>query len=112
MELLRELRGRYGLTVLMATHDLSVAQFADRVLTLRDGALGQDLSRESQTSPTLDGDGRIHLPDAVRSQLSEAARIAAIIDIKLALIPGKQWDDPHPIDFCRAGVNIQRLAQR
>ena len=79
MELLRDLRGRYGLTVLMATHDLSVAQYADRVLTLRDGALGQDLSRESQTSPTLDGDGRIHLPDAVRSQLAEAARIAVEI---------------------------------
>jgi len=80
MELIANLRERYGLTILMATHDMQIAAFADRILTLRDGALGQDLTQSAlETAPTLDEDGRIQLPVAVRSQLYEAARIAVEI---------------------------------
>jgi energy-coupling factor transporter ATP-binding protein EcfA2 len=79
MDLLNELRGRYGLTILMVTHDMSVAAYADRVLTLRDGALGQDLSHGSDESPSLDAGGRIQLPEAVRSQLADAPRISVEI---------------------------------
>lgn len=79
MELVNELRQRYGLTVLLVTHDMDMADYADRVLTLRDGALGQDLSESEETGPTLDEAGQIKLPDAVRSHLSEAARIAVEI---------------------------------
>jgi ABC-type lipoprotein export system ATPase subunit len=75
MALLNELRGRYGLTILMVTHDMSVAAYADRVLTLRDGALGQDLTHGETDLPVLDEGGRIQLPEAVRSQLAEAPRI-------------------------------------
>jgi len=77
LDLLASLRERYGLTVLMVTHDLSIAAYADRVLTLRDGALGQDLSGEEDT--TLDDAGRIRLPDAVRAQLAEAPRFSVEI---------------------------------
>jgi energy-coupling factor transporter ATP-binding protein EcfA2 len=79
MDLLNELRGRYGLTILMVTHDMSVAAYADRVLTLRDGALGQDLSHGSEETPVLDSGGRIQLPEAVRSQLADAPRISVEI---------------------------------
>ncbi len=79
MALLKTLRQRYGLTVLMVTHDLEMAAYADRVLTLRDGALGQDLTHTSEESPTLDTSGRITLPEAVRAQLSKAPRIAVEI---------------------------------
>jgi len=79
MALLNDLRGRYGLTILMVTHDMSVAAYADRVLTLRDGALGQDLSHGEDEMPVLDEGGRIQLPQAVRSQLAEAPRIAVEI---------------------------------
>ncbi len=79
MELLNDLRQRYGLTVLMVTHDLGVAAHADRVLTLRDGALGQDIAHPEDQSPTLDEGGRITLPEAVRSQLANAPRIAVEI---------------------------------
>lgn len=76
MDLIQELRARYSLSVLMVTHDLEVADYADRVLTLRDGALGQDIRHPEDETPRLDDSGRIRLPDAVRSQLAEAPRIA------------------------------------
>jgi ABC-type lipoprotein export system ATPase subunit len=80
LDLLANLRQRYGLTVLMVTHDLEIANYADRVLTLRDGALGQDLSNVTdEEAPMLDEGGRIRLPDAVRAQLAEAPRISVEI---------------------------------
>jgi ABC-type lipoprotein export system ATPase subunit len=79
MALFQDLRERYDLTILMVSHDLAIARYADRVLTLRDGALGQDLSHEQETGPRLDNTGRIQLPEAVRSQLVEASHIAVEI---------------------------------
>ena len=80
MQLIADLRERYGLTILMVTHDMEMAAFADRTLTLRDGALGQDLTESAaETPPQLDDEGRIQLPVAVRSQLDDAARITVEI---------------------------------
>jgi energy-coupling factor transporter ATP-binding protein EcfA2 len=80
MELITDLRGRYGITILMVTHDMEMAAFADRTLTLRDGALGQDLTHAAaETPPALDAEGRIQLPEAVRTRLDAAARIAVEI---------------------------------
>ncbi len=76
MELIADLRARYGLTILMATHDMELAAYADRTLTLRDGALGQDLTAAEESPPGLDEEGRIRLPPAVRAHLDDAARIA------------------------------------
>ncbi len=79
MNLLQELRHRYGLTILMVTHNMEVAAYADRVLTLRDGALGQDLTHMAEETPTVDASGRIQLPEAVRGQLTGASRVAVEI---------------------------------
>jgi ABC-type lipoprotein export system ATPase subunit len=93
MDLLMDLRERYGLTVLMVTHDMKMAQYADRVLTLRDGALGQDMSE--QTPPHLDDDGRIQLPQNVRATLKEAPHIAVEIRPEGVLLRPEQEDDDH-----------------
>ena len=37
LDLLGELRRRYGLTIVVVTHDLRVAQAADRAVAIRDG---------------------------------------------------------------------------
>jgi len=80
MELIADLRRRMGLTIVLVTHDMDLAQYADRTLTLRDGALGQDLTHSAEEAPPLlDGEGRIQLPGAVRAQLEDAARIAVEI---------------------------------
>jgi ABC-type lipoprotein export system ATPase subunit len=76
MDLVQQLRRDYHLTVLIVTHDMSVAAYADRVLTLRDGALGQDITHPEDDAPKVDETGHIRLPDAVRSQLSQAHRIS------------------------------------
>ncbi|MBN1201286.1 MAG: ABC transporter ATP-binding protein [Anaerolineae bacterium] len=94
LELIADLRERYGLTILMATHDMQLAAFADRTLTLRDGALGQDLTHsEAAAPPVLDKEGRIQLPAAVRSQLDEAARIAVEIRPEGILLRPEQADE-------------------
>lgn len=93
MALLGELRERYGLTVLMVTHDMEMANYADRILTLRDGALGQDLSG-NQADHKLDEEGRIQLPSAVRSHLAVADRIAVEIRPEgILLRPEEDEDD-------------------
>lgn len=79
MDLLSDLRQRYGLTVLMVTHDMEVAAYSDRVLTLRDGALGQDLSGIEENESMVDEAGRITLPQMVREQLNQASRISVEI---------------------------------
>ena len=76
MQLITEMRERYGLTVLMVTHDMEVAHFADRVLTLRDGALGQDLSNSGEAHLVVDEDGRLSLPKTLQAQLATADNIA------------------------------------
>ncbi|MBN1681385.1 MAG: ABC transporter ATP-binding protein [Anaerolineae bacterium] len=94
MLLIAELRERYGLTILMVTHDMEMAAYADRTLTLRDGALGQDLSQNTQEAPpVLDDEGRIQLPVAVRSRLDEAARITVEIRPEGVLLRPEQGDE-------------------
>jgi putative ABC transport system ATP-binding protein len=61
MAILQDLNRR-GLTVVMVTHELDIAQFAKRVLTFRDGRIRKDepvhdrpdARRVLQTMPTLD----------------------------------------------------------
>lgn len=74
MALIADMRRQHGLTVLMVTHDPEIAAHADRVLTLRDGALGQEVT--DADAPALDDGGRLRLPDTARDYLSGAARIA------------------------------------
>lgn len=76
MDLLMDLRQQFNLTVLMVTHDLKMAKYADRVLTLRDGALGQEMGESHESAPQVEADGRLQLPEQVRTHLANADRIA------------------------------------
>lgn len=93
MDLLMGLRERYGLTILMVTHDMKVAQYADRVLTLRDGALGQNMSE--QEAPKLDDDGRIQLPPNVRSTLQNAPHVAVEVRPEGILLRPESEEEDH-----------------
>lgn len=94
MDLLGELRDRYNLTVLMVTHNLEIAEYADRVLTLRDGALGQDLSElHDEEQSRVDDAGRIKLPDKVKSHLADAHRISVEIRPEGVLLRPESAED-------------------
>lgn len=70
MELIQTLRETYQLTVLLVTHDPVMAAYADRVLTLRDGALGQDITEaEASQGLHLDEEGRLALPERIQHTL-------------------------------------------
>jgi peptide/nickel transport system ATP-binding protein len=45
LKLLRELRERYGLTIVLVTHDPRVAEWADRVVAIRDGRTSTETVR-------------------------------------------------------------------
>lgn len=47
VELLHELKNTYGLTVLFTTHNRQIAETADRVLTIKDGLLHNDVINEN-----------------------------------------------------------------
>jgi len=93
MDLIADLRRRYGLTVLMVTHDMEIAAYADRVLTLRDGALGQDVTNGDTTRPTLDDEGRLQLPEPVRAQLAGAEGIAVEVRPEGVLLRPESAED-------------------
>ncbi len=79
MDLLQELRQRYNLTILMVTHDMEMANCTDRILTLRDGTLAQELAQDTQQKPTLNHDGAIQLPTAAIAHLNIGASISVEI---------------------------------
>jgi ABC-type lipoprotein export system ATPase subunit len=79
MALLQELRLKFNLTILMVTHDLDIAKYADRVLTLRDGALGQNLTHDMDDMPQVDPQGRVQLPEQVRQHLATSSRFSVEI---------------------------------
>ncbi len=95
MDLINRLRAEMGLTILMVTHDMEMAQYADRVLTLRDGALGQEMSEShtDESASMLDGEGRIRLPDAVKPHLNGGSRIAVEIRPEGVLLRRENADD-------------------
>ena len=50
LRLMRDLHEQLGSTVLIVTHDLSVAATCQRTITIRDGMIADDLSGSSRTS--------------------------------------------------------------
>lgn len=109
MQLLNELRREYGLTILMVTHDMKMAAYADRVLTLRDGALGE----VDELRPTFDEDGRILLPEAVNTRLKAIPTLTAEIRPEGVLLRADSHDDEnHPIEMDEAPPERQHWWRR
>ncbi|UNK17310.1 ABC transporter ATP-binding protein [Paenibacillus sp. N3/727] len=48
--LLHEIKKRYGVTVIFTTHNLKIAETADRVITVKDGAVYKDIWNETPLS--------------------------------------------------------------
>lgn len=84
LALLRDLRTRYGLTVVLVTHDPRVAEQADRVIAIRDGRTSTETRRDDGKAL---GDGI----SAARSARARAAEELVVVDRAGRLqIPGDQ----------------------
>lgn len=91
LALLRDLRDRYGLTVVMVTHDPRVAATADRVVAIRDGQVSTELvgSRSAAEQVVVDQAGRLQIPADQRLLvgIGRRARIE-LVDGGLLIRPG------------------------
>lgn len=93
MELIQDLRETYNLTVLLVTHDPAMAAYADRILTLRDGALGQDVTDdEASQGLQLDEEGRLALPTRIQETLQNG-NISVEIRPEGVLLRAEQADE-------------------
>lgn len=97
IRLILDLRARIGLTVLMVTHDPAISAFADRVLTLRDGALGQTLTQSDADAPIVGEDGTLQLPAHAHNQLAGATRISIEIRPEGVLLRPETTSTDHSV---------------
>lgn len=51
VELLHNIKNKYGVTIIFATHNLKIAKTADRVITIKDGKLIKDYNNENPIPP-------------------------------------------------------------
>ncbi len=88
LALLRDLRERYGLTVVLVTHDPRVAEQADRVIAIRDGRTSSETRRGDEAM--LQGEVA-HAAPAVLPTRARAAEELVVVDRAGRLqIPGEQ----------------------
>jgi peptide/nickel transport system ATP-binding protein len=114
LDLLGELRLRYGLTVIIVTHDLRVAQAADRAVTIRDGrasgeSLGGNGARPSGELAVVDAAGRLQLPAGLRA-LAGIGRRARVELLNGALALAAVTGDPPPASAVAADPAVELAA--
>lgn len=77
MELIRLINAELGTTVVMVTHDPTMASYLPRVITIRDGRVGVD-ALHGQEYAVVDGSGSVQLPPEVLELLPPNTRVRVV----------------------------------
>lgn len=85
LALLRDLRARYGLTIVVVTHDPRVAEQADRVVAIRDGRTSTETRRDDGN-----GDPAIAVAAGVQPRARAAEELVVVDRAGRLQIPGDQ----------------------
>jgi ABC-type lipoprotein export system ATPase subunit len=70
-QLFRDIQTRYGVTVVIVSHDREIARHVDRVVGIQDGKVATEIGVHTggMMRTVLDSAGRLQIPKAVRQQL-------------------------------------------
>lgn len=77
MQLLLRINAELGTTIVMVTHDPSMAAFFPRVVTIRDGRVGVDAIHGTEYA-VVDGSGSVQLPPDVLETLPPNTRVRVV----------------------------------
>jgi peptide/nickel transport system ATP-binding protein len=87
LTLLRDLRERYGLTIVLVTHDPRVAEWADRVVAIRDGRTSTETVRRENQEPRTENHESL---DDSRSSVLGSQELVVLDSAGRLQIPGEQ----------------------
>ena len=76
-QLFRDIQTRYGVTVIIVSHDREIARHVDRVVGIQDGKVATEIGVHTGgvMRTVLDSAGRLQIPKAVRQQLGIAGQV-------------------------------------
>jgi peptide/nickel transport system ATP-binding protein len=74
LALLQRLRRDYALTIVLVTHDIRVAEAADRTIAIRDGRTSSERGADDIETVVVDAAGRLQLPGDLRQRIGLGSR--------------------------------------
>lgn len=91
MELLRRINAELGTTIVMVTHDPTMAAYLPRVITIRDGRVGVD-ALHGQEYAVVDGSGSVQLPPEALELLPPNTRVRVVRTASGVELRSPEWE--------------------
>jgi putative ABC transport system ATP-binding protein len=91
MDLLRRINSDLGTTIVMVTHDPTMAALLPRVVTIRDGRVGVD-ALGGQEYAVVDGSGSVQLPPEVLELLPPNTRVRVVRTPGGVVLRSPEWE--------------------